>query len=202
MFMMNCGIQGTAYGNWPDSRRGLEQAFGELCRTALPVVDDTRVAINGNLTVGLNSCGVFFSKNKATLVHCLRRIPLAGTITAASGQLAFVSHSYDWEKIGGWARNKIKGAKAWNDFHQTDRGENFIGRGGTKEKFITNQDRGRLFERGYYLCIANASDLRQHRDSLGVHGNGVSLANFANLVTGQVTREEAVNGLMDDLLIN
>lgn len=202
MFMMYCGMQGTNYGNWQSSRRSFEEAFSQLCQGGVPVVDGTRVGINGNQPVARSSCAVFFAKNKATLVHCLRLIPLGATITATVGQLAFVSHSYDWEKIGGWARSKIKGAKAWDEFRQTDAGENFIGGGGTKENYIKAKDRCRLFERGYYLGVANAADLRDHRDSQGVHGDRASLANFANLVTGQVTRQEAVNGLMEDLLIN
>lgn len=192
MFMMFCGMDGARNGAWQDNRRGFEEAFSHFCQASIGVVEGARVRIDGNQPVQRSSCAVFFAKDKSTLVDCLRRCPLSATISATAGQLAFVSHSYDREKIGAWLRTKINGAKTWDQYRQTERGQAFIGRGGSKDTFMKQNDRERLMERGYYLGIANAVDLRQHRDSQAVHADRASLANFGNLVGGRVTREEAV----------
>ena len=86
-------------------------------------------------------------------------------------------------------------------FRQTDDGQGFIGRGGTKDTFTKHEDRGRLKQHGDDVAIANAEDLRDHRGCHAVCGGRASLANFGNLVNGQVTREQAVGQLLDDLLI-
>jgi hypothetical protein len=200
MFMMVTTIRGIHEIYWPDSRANFDQAFREVVGHGTPAVTDRGVALAGNSEIESNYAAVLFAKNKATLVSCLRRVPLDVTVTVAGGSISYVAHSYDWEKLAGWGRAKIAAIAGWGEFKQTERGQALLQRGGNFSQFAKSKDRQRLLERGYYLGIAS-DRLMRNRDTHAVHADTIPLNSFAGLLTGRMSREEAVGNLMEDLLI-
>jgi hypothetical protein len=201
MFMMVTTIRSTHDISWPDSRANFDRAFREVVRDCSVAVTDRQVSLTGNSEIDSNMAAVLFAKNKATLVSCLRRVPLDVTVGVPGGSLSYIAHSYDWEKFGGWGRAKIAAIAGWKDFKETERGQALLQRGGNFSQFAKSKDRQRLFERGYYLGIASDS-LMRNQDTHTVQANNIPLNTFAGLLTGKMSREEAVGNLMEDLLIS
>jgi hypothetical protein len=168
------------------------------------LVRDGRYAPDGDggiLMLPSYSGYIACAKDKATLLAGLRACPLGATISGNSKNLAYVTGTYDHEKIGAWLNSKVEGKKAWNKQKSTEHGRQLIGAGLTREAVQKSIDRSRLNQRGYYVVVAHASTLSQNPRACKLHESEVTFGALAGHITTKISKEEAVSRLFDDLLV-
>jgi hypothetical protein len=123
------------------------------------LVDDDSPAEFVKLKVDANRAYIFYAKDKETLKDGLR-VPLpSSTITAERGQLAVYSGSYDFEKTGAWASNKMQAADGWQAIKDEGRKEGYTAQGLGKSDFVTYFNRQRLLKRGHFMIAAEVTQM-------------------------------------------
>jgi hypothetical protein len=202
------------YSDWADPRK-----FHGLFRAALvtedgkglryrTVTDDngSRLKLNSDpdpkragytfLTSGAVG-HLFFAKDKSTLAKGLGVLPPAVRVSGPDC-IGYFTGAYDAEGFGGTITAKIKTIHVWNNTYY---GQNMQHEGESFTHFAQRANRGRLLNRGYYLILGAAAAMTGIKRKVGLIDNAVSLASLGSLIKGRMTQEEAVDKLMEDLLM-
>jgi hypothetical protein len=170
--------------------------FTVLVRDGRYGSDDDGGILRVRSRIGYIAC----AKDKATLLAGLRVCPLSAAISGDLANLAYVTGTYDHEKIGAWANSKVEGKKAWHELKSTELGQQLIGDGLTREAVQKSIDRSRLNQRGYYVVVTRGSTLSQNPRACKLHESVVTFGALAGHITTKISKEEAVSRLFDDLL--
>ena len=160
------------------------------------VIDDDRRMPAANATMDAEgNCIIFFAKDKQTLKDGLKACPAGAKVSGGRNPLGFFAGSDDFEKFGGWSRQKQKAAQKWSTIDAERR--QGLTRGHVEQAF----NRQRLMERGYFLFVCRSILLTDIRDATKVIGTDISLNTLGSLVSRKMTRDQAVGRLMEDLLV-
>jgi hypothetical protein len=105
-------------------------------------------------------------------------------------------------KIGAWAASKIAGASKWKELKGTEQGQQLIASGLTKKGVVKASDRHRLRSRCSYVLLLPASVMKGNKRLVALHESQLWLSGLASLMSGKMGREEAVDRLFEDLMLN
>lgn len=170
-------------------------------RPHILIDDHYRTVAEGSLNVEF-TCYLFYAKDKDTLKAGLKAVPRGCKVVGGRNQIGFFSGSYDFEKAGAWFRTKQKASKSWQNIESERRygmGDPYTGLKQSRHDTLFN--RIRLTERGYFMLVCRSHLLIHVRGARKMIGNEVSLNALGSMLTGKMTREQAVATLMDDLLV-
>jgi hypothetical protein len=158
------------------------------------IEDDYRYPADGTLDANV-MCYLFYAKDKQTLKDGLKACPAGAKISGGNKQLGFFTGSYDIEKSGAWFRMRQEAAQMWGTLSQDQR------QGAPRKRVNAAFNRKRLMERGYFALVCRTFLLTSVRQATKVIGTEISLTALGSMLSGRMTREQAVGGLMQDLLI-
>jgi hypothetical protein len=167
--------------NWADNGRNIERAIqfrrGNF-RVLVDGIDKTTATTIP--IVGFDGIAIV-AKDKATLLAGLKLVKPGAKLRSTEGNLGFVTGSYDREKAGAWLRTKIQAKKTTGDANALDR--------------------DRLDDRAYYVIVARAVTLTNNHKSVSLHQTEMQLNALAGLISGKLTKDEAVDNLFQQLNI-
>jgi hypothetical protein len=139
---------------------------------------------------------IFWAKDRSTLAKGFGRMPPTARVSGP-GNLGFFTGAYDLE-VGGWGKTKINTVRAWTS---TAYGKQMQAAGESFLSFAHRANRGRLLTRGYFVMIGSADAMSGLKRKVGLMQDDMPLQNLAALIKGRMTRDEAVDKLMEDLLM-
>ena len=160
------------------------------------LIADGRVLVeSGTLDASTTNCFIFVAKDRQTLKDGLKACPQEIKISGRGKQLGFFGRSYDFEKFGGWLRQRQRSAKQWDRMNEDQRC------GVPKKHLEAFFNRFRLTERGYFIFVARGFVLGDVAEVTKMIGSEISLPGLGSMMSDRMTRGQAVDTLMNDLLV-
>jgi len=167
--------------HWADNSRSIAHAIRYQAGNFRVLVDGTDKSNAGTISIAQHVGVALVAKDKSTLLKGLRVVKPGLKLASTDGSLGFVTGSYDREKVGAWIRTKIQSKQQTGNFNSFDR--------------------LRLDDRAYYVIVAGTATLVNNHKAVHLHETEVQVNALPALISGKMTREEAVDNLMQDLLI-
>jgi hypothetical protein len=167
--------------HWADNSVNIAHAIQFRIGNFRTLVDGVDMSTANTIPLGGSEGIVLVAKDKSTLLTGLKTVKGLARIGGEGENLGFVTGSYDREKAGAWIKTKFQAKKSTGDFNALDR--------------------NRLDARAYYVIVARATTLLNNHKSVNLHQSELQLNALPGLISGKLTKEEAVDNLFRDLLV-
>jgi len=168
--------------HWADNSGSIAHAIRYRQRYFRVLVDGTDKTNAGTLPISGFEGIAIVAKDKRTMMTGLKVVKPGVKLSSADGNIGYVTGSYDREKAGAWLKTKLQAKKHTGDYNAFDR--------------------ERLDDRAYFVVVARAATLVNNRKSVNLHQSEVQVNALPALISGKMTREEAVDNLFSDLLMS